>query len=96
MSKHKKQFKLLAAGDFHGDKLAAKKLADLAEKENVDLVVLNGDLVEEEDTSGIIGPFVAKNKKSDAHRLGKSGYDHACLLRSVDEKTDQEIKIGNF
>ena len=63
MSKHKKQFKLLAAGDFHGDKLAAKKLADLAEKENVDLVVLNGDLVEEEDTSGIIGPFVAKNKK---------------------------------
>ena len=59
----KKKFKLLAAGDFHGDKSAAKKLADLAEKENVDLVILNGDLVEENDTSGIIGPFVAKKKK---------------------------------
>ncbi len=59
----KKKFKILAAGDFHGDKLAAKRLADLAEKEDVDLVVLNGDLVEEEDTSGIIGPFVAKKKK---------------------------------
>ena len=59
----KKNFKILAAGDFHGDKSTARKLADLAEKENVDLVILNGDLVEEQDTSGIIGPFVAKNKK---------------------------------
>ena len=59
----KRPFKLLAAGDFHGDKTAARKLAELAEKENVDLVILNGDLVEEEDTSGIIGPFVAKKKK---------------------------------
>ena len=59
----KKQFKLLAAGDFHGDKSIAKKLAEQAEKENVDLVILNGDLVEEEDTSGIIGPFISKNKK---------------------------------
>ena len=54
-----KQFKLLAAGD----KSAARRLADLAEKENVDLVILNGDLVEEEDTTGIVGPFVAKKKK---------------------------------
>ena len=59
----KKPYKLLAAGDFHGDKRAAKQLAELAEKENVDLVILNGDIVEEEDTSGIIGPFLAKNKK---------------------------------
>lgn len=59
----KKKFKLLAAGDFHGDKSAAKRLADLAEKEDVDLVILNGDLVEEQDTSGIIGPFVAKKRK---------------------------------
>ncbi len=58
-----KKFKLLAAGDFHGDKSAARKLADLAEKEKVDLVILNGDLVEEEDTSGIIGPFINKKKK---------------------------------
>lgn len=59
----KKNFKVLAAGDFHGDKLAARKLADLAEKEDVDLVILNGDLVEEDDTTGIIGPFVAKKRK---------------------------------
>ncbi|MEK6936513.1 MAG: metallophosphoesterase [Nanoarchaeota archaeon] len=63
MSKSKKPFKLLAAGDFHGDKSTAKKLAELAEKENVDLVILNGDLVEEQDTSGIIGPFLAKKRK---------------------------------
>lgn len=59
----KKKLKILAAGDFHGDKNLARKLADKAEKENVDIVILNGDLVSEEDTSGIIGPFVAKKKR---------------------------------
>mgnify|MGYP001594594454 CR=1 FL=1 len=58
-----KKLKILAAGDFHADESLAKKLAEQAEKENVDLVILNGDLVEEHKTQGIIGPFVKKNKK---------------------------------
>tara|TARA_Y100000310_G_scaffold339280_1_gene431515 strand:- start:23792 stop:24394 length:603 start_codon:yes stop_codon:yes gene_type:complete len=55
--------KILAAGDFHGRKDIAEKLADQAEKEQVDLVILNGDIVEDESPEGIIGPFVKKNKK---------------------------------
>jgi len=59
-----KKLKLLAAGDIHGDVLLARKLADKAEKENVDLVVLCGDLTyADQSTQGLIGPFIKKNKK---------------------------------
>jgi hypothetical protein len=56
--------KILASGDIHGDISLARKLAEKAEKENVDLVVLCGDLTYgERSTEGIIGPFVKKGKK---------------------------------
>lgn len=56
--------KILAASDIHGDIKLAETLAKKAEKENVDLVVLCGDLTyAESSTKGIIGPFVKKNKK---------------------------------
>ena len=56
--------KILASGDIHGDTSLAKSLAEKAEKENVDLVVLCGDLTfAEQSTEGIIGPFAKKNKK---------------------------------
>ena len=56
--------KILAAGDLHGDTKRAQELADRAEKENVDYVVLCGDLTfAERSTEGIIGPFVKKGKK---------------------------------
>jgi len=58
-----KKLKILAAGDFHGDINLAKRLADTADKENVDLVILNGDIVEDESPLGIIGPFVEKKKR---------------------------------
>ncbi len=59
-----KKFKILAAGDIHGDQRLAKQLAEHAEKENVDLVVLCGDLTyAETSTEGIIGPFLEKKKK---------------------------------
>ncbi|MEK6942921.1 MAG: metallophosphoesterase [Nanoarchaeota archaeon] len=59
-----KKLKILAAGDIHGDTRHAMKLADQAEKDNVDLVVLCGDLTyQESSTEGIIGPFINKNKK---------------------------------
>ena len=56
--------KILAAGDLHGDTRLAKELAEKAEKENADLVILCGDLTQaEQSTEGLIGPFLAKNKK---------------------------------
>ncbi len=56
--------KILATGDIHGDISLARKLAEKAEKEDVDLVVLCGDLTYGEmSTEGIVGPFVKKGKK---------------------------------
>lgn len=59
----KKKFKILAASDVHGDITATKKLATKAEKENVDLVVLAGDLSGWVETEGILKPFIDKDKK---------------------------------
>lgn len=56
--------KILAASDIHGDTKLARTLARKAEKENVDYVILCGDLTyAESSTSGIIGPFAKKKKK---------------------------------
>lgn len=56
--------RILAAGDLHGDKDTVNKLAEKAEKENVDLVVLCGDLTfHDSSTEGLIGPFLKKHKK---------------------------------
>lgn len=56
--------KILATGDIHGDTKLAKKLAEKAEKEKVDLVVLCGDLTyAEQSTDNLVGPFVKKGKK---------------------------------
>jgi len=56
--------RILAAGDIHGDTTLAKKLADEAEHEHVDLVVLCGDLtLAERSTKNIIGPFLKKHKR---------------------------------
>jgi len=61
--KQDKKFKILAAGDFHGDSSITKKLAEKAEKENVDLVVLTGDITGLIETENIIKPFLQKNKR---------------------------------
>jgi len=62
-SKTKKKFKILAAGDFHGDSKVTKRLAERADKENVDLVVLTGDITGLIETKDIIKPFKDKGKK---------------------------------
>ena len=60
----KTKLRILAAGDIHGDITQARRLADQAEKENIDLVVLCGDLTyAESSTEGIVGPFINKKKK---------------------------------
>ncbi len=62
--KEKHDLKILAAGDIHGDTLLAKKLAIRADEEDVDLVILCGDLTDfEKSTDNIIGPFVKRKKK---------------------------------
>ncbi len=56
--------KILAAGDIHSDKELVEKLADKAEKENVDLVILAGDLgLAGAQMDGMIGPFVKRKKQ---------------------------------
>jgi len=60
----KKKTKILAVGDIHGDTGLVKKLAEKAKKENVDLVILAGDLtLAESSTKNIIGPFVKAKKQ---------------------------------
>ncbi len=58
-----KKFKILAAGDFHGDSDTSKKLAEKAEKENVDLVILTGDITGMIETENLLKPFIKKGKK---------------------------------
>jgi len=56
--------KILAAADIHGDKDVIDKLVAKAKKENVDLVLIAGDLtLFENDLTEIIGPFKKINKK---------------------------------
>jgi uncharacterized protein len=64
-SKVKKPFKVLAVSDTHGDNKKIQELADLAEKEKVDLVVLAGDFSKdhEEIPENVIGPFLKENRR---------------------------------
>ncbi len=56
--------KVLAFGDIHGDSILAERLAERAEKENVDLVILCGDITyNDQPTVNLIGPFVKRNQK---------------------------------
>jgi Icc-related predicted phosphoesterase len=63
MTNKKKKFKILAAGDFHGDNTRTKKLAELADKKNVDLVILTGDITGVIETKDLIKPFIKKGKR---------------------------------
>ena len=59
-----KKTKILAIGDIHGDTGLVKRLAERAVKENVDLVILAGDLTfAEQSTKNLIGPFVKAKKQ---------------------------------
>lgn len=60
----KKKTKILAVGDIHGDTGLVKRLAEKAVKENIDLVILAGDLTFAEDsTKDLIGPFIKAKKQ---------------------------------
>src|SRR3990167_2907851 len=55
--------KILAASDIHGDSKLVEKLAKRSEKENVDLVVLCGDITGWVETKNIIKPFKDRNQR---------------------------------
>lgn len=64
MATKKHKTKILAIGDIHGDTGLVKKLAERAKKENVDLIILTGDLTWlDQSVKGIISPFTKANKK---------------------------------
>lgn len=59
-----KKLRILAAGDIHGDVGLAKRLAEKAKEEKVDLVVLCGDITQsDQSTENLIGPFKKLNEK---------------------------------
>ncbi len=56
--------KILAVGDIHGDTGLVKRLAERAKKENVDLIILAGDItLGESSTKNLIGPFLKAKKE---------------------------------
>jgi hypothetical protein len=62
--KNNKKMKILAVGDIHGDTKLVEKLAKKAKDENVDLVIIAGDLTMlEHSTKNLIGPFIKENKE---------------------------------
>jgi len=59
-----KKTKILAVGDIHGDTGLVKRLAEKAVKENVDLIILAGDITfAEQSTKNLIGPFIKAGKQ---------------------------------
>lgn len=60
---HHDKLKILAAGDIHGDSKISLKLAEKAEKEKVDLVVLLGDITGMVQTKNLIKPFLDRKQK---------------------------------
>lgn len=64
MEKKDKKTRILAVGDIHGDTKFVERLAKKAKEEDVDLVILAGDLTFlEKSTKNLIGPFVKEKKE---------------------------------
>ncbi len=57
------KLRILAAGDMHGDSGISERLAKMAERENVDLVILSGDMFGMVRTKNIIKPFLDRGKR---------------------------------
>ncbi len=59
-----KKTKILAVGDIHGDTKFVERLAKKAKDEEVDLVILAGDLTFlEKSTKNLVGPFIKEKKE---------------------------------
>ena len=91
--------KIFAASDVHGDTRWIAKLAEKAEKEKVDLVLLCGDITFDESmTENIVGPFKKKGLKV---ALIPGNHESAATTGFLAEKYDAyhlhgySIKIGD-
>lgn len=63
-SKKQNSFKILAVGDLHGDSGLSKKLAKRAKDENVDLIILSGDITWiDQEFKDVIRPFEKLGKE---------------------------------
>ncbi|MBS3177033.1 metallophosphoesterase [Candidatus Woesearchaeota archaeon] len=94
------KLKILAAGDFHSDSGLAKRLAEKAEHENVDLVVITGDITHQEiSTKDLIGPFVLKNKKValiPGNHESFATADFLCQLYGATNLHGYSLMMGNI
>lgn len=99
LKKQNKKFKILAAGDFHGDSSVAKRLAEKAHKENVDLVILTGDITGINKTDNLLKPFKDKNQKVvfvPGNWETKETADFLSKLYGVKNIGDHYVKYGNI
>ncbi len=55
--------KILGAGDIHGDISVSRMLSDKAEKNGVDLIILCGDIADDDSLENVLLPFKEKNQK---------------------------------
>ena len=62
-SKENKKLKILTAGDIHGDTRLTKELAEKAQREKVDLVILAGDITSPIETKNLLKPFKDKKQR---------------------------------
>lgn len=62
MEKEKK-LRILAAGDLHGDSKISENLSKKAEKVNVDLIILSGDITSPIESENLLKPFKKRNQK---------------------------------
>jgi hypothetical protein len=84
MKTEEKKTKILAVSDIHGDENFVKKLAKKAKDENVDLVIIAGDLTMfESSTKNLIGPFAKENKEV---ILIPGNHESMATIRSLTEK----------
>jgi hypothetical protein len=63
-TKNQKKTKILAVGDIHGDTGLVNRLVEKAKNENVDVVILAGDItMAEQSIENIVGPFMRIKKQ---------------------------------
>ena len=54
----------MAIGDFHGDQAFVRKLAEKIEKENIEIIILAGDItLASLNIENLIGPFIKEKRK---------------------------------
>jgi uncharacterized protein len=86
--------KILAVGDIHGDTRLVKRLVDKATRENVDLVILAGDIVlSENNVEGIIGPFTKAKKQV---LLIPGNHESIATIDFLAEMYDNAVNIHGY